>query len=200
MARYNNTRIAPIALILIIVVIAIAALVSLSRAVFFSRQTTTTTQSDVSQSELLSTATDRAVRMTVRGRIVADEDFRSYQITATSSSRTFITYAGYLNTQINRVALGNNIPAYEDFVYALNRANLDKGTELRGDQNDTRGICATGRLYRFELLKANKPVKTLWTSTCRGSAGSLDGNVTQLTSLFTAQIPNAHSLISKIDL
>lgn len=200
MARYNNTRIAPIALILIIVAIAIAALVSLSRAVFFSRQTTTTTQSDTSQSQLLNTAADRAVRMTVRGRIVADEDFRSYQITATSSSRTFVTSAGYLNTQIDRVALGNNIPAYEELVYALNRANLDKGTELSGDQNDTRGICATGRLYRFELLKADKTVKTLWTSTCKGSAGSLDGNVTQLASLFTVQIPNARSLISKIDL
>lgn len=200
MARYNNTRIAPIALILIIVAIAIAALVSLSRAVFFSRPTTTTTQSDASQSQLLNTAADRAVRMTVRGRIVADEDFRSYQITASSSSRIFVASTGYLNTQVSQVALSNNIPAYEELVYALNRANLDKGTELSGDQNDTRGVCATGRLYRFELLKADKTVKTLWTSTCKGSAGSLDGNVTQLASLFTAQIPNSQSLISKIDL
>ena len=200
MARYNNSRLIPVALVLIIVAIAIAALVSLSRAIFFSGRTTTTTQGDVSQSELLNTAADRAVRMTVRGRIVADEDFRSYQITASSSSRTFVTYTGYLDTQINQVALGNNIPAYEEFVYALNRANLDKGTELSGAQNDTRGICATGQLYKFEVLKANKSIKTLWTSTCKGSTGSLDAIVTQLASLFTTQIPNGRSLISKIEL
>jgi hypothetical protein len=189
MARYNSSRALPIALVLIIVAVAIAALVSLTRA-----KTTT------SQDALVSTAADRSVRMTVRGPIVADEDHKSYQITVTPSSRVLTLYSGYLNSQTNQVALGNNIPAYREFVYALNRANLVKGTELSGDANDTRGICATGRLYQFEVLKADTAVTTLWTSTCKGSSGSLDASATQLISLFTNQISNAQLLVSRIGL
>lgn len=200
MARYNSPRIIPIALVLVIVAVAIAALVSLTRAVFFSGQTITS-PTDVSQTALLSTAVDHSVQMTVRGPIVADEDFNSYVITITPSSRSLTTYTGYLDKRVNQqVVLDNNIPAYEQFVYALNNANLVKGTEPSGDKNDTRGICATGRLYQFEVLKADVSVKSLWTSTCTGSTGSLDGSVTQLTNLFIAQIPNARSLTSKIEL
>ena len=202
MARYTNSRIVPVALVLIIVAVAIAALVSITRAIFFSGNVqTTSSQADVSQAELLNTSANRAVRMSVRGAIVANEEFHSYVIAITPSSRTLTTYTGYLDKKVDQqVVLNNNIPAYEQFVYALNYANLVKGTELSGDKNDTRGICATGRVYQFEVLKADTSVKTLWTSTCKGSPGSLDGSVTQLTSLFTSQIPNARSLISKIDL
>ena len=204
MASYRNSRIFPIALVLIIAAIAIAALVSLTRAIFFStpstNQTTTVSQVDAGRQALRSTTADRSVRMTVRGEIVADEKFHSYQITITPSSRTLTTYISYLDTTVDNVNLGNNIPAYEQFVYSLDRANLAKGSELTGDKNDTRGICATGQVYEFATLKADKSVKTLWTSACRGSKGSLDASVDQLTQLFVSQIPNAPQLIKKIGL
>lgn len=201
MSRYNKSRTFPIALVLIIVAVAIAALISVTRAIFFSGDNQSTTQTDVSQEALISTAADREVRMTVRGAIVANEDFHSYLIAITPSSRVLSAYTGYMDKNVDQqVGLGNNIPAYEELVYALSRANLVKGTELTGDQNDTRGICATGLLYRFEILKNNRPVKNLWTSTCKGSSGSLDASVDQLKALFIAQIPDAPSRISKIDL
>lgn len=201
MSRYNKTRTFPIALVLIIVAVAIAALISVTRAIFFSGDNQSTTQTDVSQDALISTAADREVRMTVRGAIVANEDFHSYLIAITPSSRVLSAYTGYMDKNVDQqVGLGNNIPAYEELVYALSRANLVKGTELTDDQNDTRGICATGLLYRFEILKNNRPVKNLWTSTCKGSKGSLDASVDQLKALFIAQIPDAPSRISKIDL
>lgn len=201
MATYRNSRIIPIALVLIIVAVAIAALVSLARAVFFSGSTqSTTTQVDVSKEALVSSTADRSVRMTVRGTIVADEDFRSYQISVSPSSRSLTTFTGYLDKRIDGVQLSNNVTAYEEFVFALDRANLAKGTELSGDKNDIRGICATGLVYQFEILKDNSSVKTLWTSTCKGSRGSLDANLAQLTQLFTSQIPTANTLISKIRL
>jgi len=203
MANYRNSRIFPIALVLIIAAVAIAALVSLTRAVFFNNSTpqvVTLSQVDTNRQALLSTNADRAVRMTVRGTIVADEQFRSYQITVTPSSRTLTTYNGYLDKKVDEVALGNNIPAYEEFVYSLDRANLAKGIELSGDKNDTRGICATGQVYQFVILKADKSVEGLWTSTCRGSKGSLDANIDQLKALFVSQIPNASDLIRKINL
>lgn len=203
MANYKNSRIFPIALVLIIAAVAIASLVSLTRAVFFNNDEPTAdniSQIDASRQALLSTEADRAVRMTVRGEIVADEQFRSYQISVTPTTRTLTTYTGYLDKKLDEVILSNNIPAYEEFVYSLDRANLAKGNELTGDKNDTRGICATGQVYQFVTLKDSKTVKNLWTSTCRGSRGSLDANVDQLRALFTGQVPGATDLIRKINL
>ncbi len=203
MASYRNSRIFPIALVLIIAAVAVAALVSLTRAIFFNTSSSnqaSVSQIDASRQALLSTTADRSVRMTVRGAIVADEQFHSYQITITPSSRDLTTYTGYLDTTVDNVSLGNNVPAYEQFVYSLDKANMAKGSELTGDKNDTRGICATGQVYEFAILQADKSVKTLWTSTCRGSKGSLDASVDQLTQLFVSQIPNATQLINKIGL
>ena len=139
--------------------------------------------------------------MTIRGPIVADENFQTAVISVTPDSRHLDLYKGYMEQQVIKSAsLGNNIPAYEQFVYALNYADLVKGTELVGAKNDTRGICAVGSLYQFEVLVAGKSVKTLWTTTCKGSPGSLDANVKQLSSLFTLQIPNGSSLLSSVSL
>lgn len=200
MARYTSNRSIPVALVLIIVAVAIAALVSLTRAIFFSGNSSPSSQTDTSQTALLNTTVTHSVRMTVRGKIVANENFVSYQITVAPGSRSLTTYSGYLESQTNQVALGNNIPAYEQFVFALDRADMVKGKELVGDKNDTRGICATGQLYEFEVLNSNKAVKTLWTSTCKGSPGSLDASVTQLTNLFTVQIPDAQSVTNTLKL
>jgi len=199
MANYRTSRIAPVALVLIIVAIAIASLVSLARAVFFSGNTATT-QTDVSRDALLSPTAGRSVRMTVRGAIVANESFYSYQIKVAPTNRTMTTYNGYLGTQVDQVSLDNNIPAYMQFVYALDKADLPKGTAFVGDKDDTRGVCATGLVYEFEIMNADQVVKKLWTSTCGGSTGSLKANVQQLTNLFTSQIPNSRTLINKIDL
>lgn len=199
MANYRTSRIIPIILTLVVIAIAIAALVSLARVVFFSSNTSTPVV-DVSREALLSTSIDSSVQMTVRGAIVANEEFRSYQINITPNSRTLTTYTSYLDRPIDRISLDNNIPAYEEFVFALDKANLVKGEQLEGDRNDLRGICATGRVYEFQVLKDGEPVKQLWTSTCKGSSGSLDASVDQLTSLFISQIPDARSLIGKLDL
>lgn len=199
MANYRASRIIPVALTLVVIAIAIAALVSLARVVFFSSNNDTQVV-DTSREALLNTSADREVRMTVRGAIVANEAFRSYQIRVSPNSRTLTTYTSYLAKPIDRIALGNNVPAYEEFVHALDKANLANGAELTGDRNDLRGVCATGRVYEFQIINAGETVKQLWTSTCKGSRGSLDASVDQLTNLFIAQVPDAQSLIRELDL
>lgn len=195
----RNSRIIPVALILIIAAIAIAALVSLARTVFFSGGSSqTVSQTDTSTDSLLNTAINHSVTMTVRGVIVADEEFRSYTITITPTSRTLTTYSGYQDAPISQIAASNNTPAYEQFVYALDRANLVKGTELTGADNDTRGICADGKLYSFSVIKDGKSVKSLWTSSCKESKGSLNANVGNLTAMFIDQIPKGIELINSI--
>lgn len=200
MARYRSSRILPVILILVIVVIAVTALVSLTRAIFFSGDSTQQVVSDTSREALLNTTAGHSVRMTVRGPIVANEEFRSYQITITPNSRSLVTYKGYTESVINQITLANNVRSYEQFVYALDKANLAKGTQFDDDQNDLRGICAIGEVYSFEIIDGNMPVKELWTSTCSGSKGSLDASAKQLMELFQNQIPDGDELIDDVRL
>lgn len=201
MARYSRNRFVPIVLVVVIMVIAIVALVSLARAIFFSDgPSTSQQQADTSRQALLSTAVDRSVRMTIRGPIVADERFNSYRITISPSARSLTTHQGYLGQTIDEVNLGNNVPAYDEFVHALDKANLTVGQAFTGEDDDTRGICASGKIYEYEILHGSTVIKRLWTSTCKGSPGSLRASTEQLTNLFTAQIPDARTPLGKISL
>lgn len=191
MEKYKTRRIITITLSLIAIAIAIAALVSVARFLFFSNGSANQTQVSISEQALVSTTADRSVRLTVRGPIVASETFRSYQIYVTPNERKLTVYKGYLDQVLTNKSFGNNIPAYEQFVYALNKANMMRGTELSGDNNDLRGVCAIGRVYEFDILKSNTSEKQLWTSSCSASRGSLNANLDQLNKLFIAQIPDA---------
>jgi hypothetical protein len=196
MYRGNGARAFPIIIILIIVAIAIAALVSVGRSIFGGGDAADQPV-DTSRSSLLNTGVDHSVRMTVRGPLVADESFRSYRITVSSSDRTLTTYSGYLEQPIDTKQLGNNVKSYDEFVHALEKANMVEGDAFTGDEDDTRGICAKGNLYEFEVLQSGSTVKRLWTSTCRGSAGSLRANSNQLQDLFLDQIPDNKDVLDK---
>lgn len=198
-SSYKNTRIIPIALILIITAVAIAALITLARAVFFSGNgQTPVSKANVGREALLNTNASHSIKMNVRGPIVADEDFRSYQITVSPSARNMTIAKGYSDSPIGNTSLTNTTVAYSQFVNALDKANLAKGVEFTGEKNNLQGICATGYVYEFQILDSNKSVQQLWTSTCSGSRGSLNASVDQLKSLFIAQIPNATTTIGNI--
>lgn len=199
MATYKKSRTLPTILTVIIIIVAIAGIVALARVLFFSGSSSPQAV-DTSKEQLLSSADGSSVRMTVRGPIVADENFRSYQITVSPSSREIKTYTGYLGAILDQRTLPNNVAAYEEFVHALDKANLVQGQPLTGDANDVRGICATGRVTEFSLLRDGQVSETLWTSTCGGSKGSLRANVDQLTQLFRAQLPESRALLNNVSL
>jgi len=186
----------PVILVLIVIAIAIAALVSVGRAMLGGDQPANA-PADTSRDALLNTAQGHSVRMTVRGPIVADENFRTHRITIDASTRSLTMYSGYLAQPLQTSQLGNSVKSYDEFVHALEKANLAKGAALTGDKDDTRGICATGKVYEFEIVQNDQPVKRLWTSTCKGSVGSLKASVSQLESLFNGQIPDSQKLIGK---
>lgn len=201
MANYRTSRILPTILTIIVIIVAIAGLVALARLLFTgSSSSSNTPRVNVVEQNLLNTGADRAVSMTVRGPIVAEEDFRSYRITVSPSSRQFQTYKGYLDTIIDQQTLSNNTAAYEQFVYALSKANYAKGTPFEGERNDVRGICATGRVYEFNTLTSGDSTSMLWTSTCGGSPGSLRANAAQLSQLFLDQIPEGSSITNSLKL
>jgi len=198
MAKYKTTRVFPIILLLIVTAVVIAALFSLARLVFFPDTTknTDTVASHVvtTRESLLKTDTSRSVRMTVRGPIVADENFRISQITVSPSSRSISIYSGYLEEKIDEKKYPNSVPGYTEFVYALNKAELISGEP---DSNDIRGICAPGYVYSFDVLKDDGIVGSRWTSSCSGSTGTLTAYLPQIKALFDGQIPDLKTIIKK---
>lgn len=184
------------ALLLLIVFISVGR--NLLSRIGSTNSTATTDSTD--HSSLLKTSAGYSVEMVVRGRIVANEDFRSYTITISPSSRVMTIYKGYTDKVLDTKSLGNNEPAYEQLVFALDRANMMSGSELNGAQNDLRGRCASGRLYEFRTLKDGDVQKMLWTSNCDGSSGSLVGSRPTLQGLFTRQIPDFNRMLAGVRL
>lgn len=200
MQRNNGARFFPLIIIIIVIALAIAAIVSIGRAIFNTgdgNETEQTAQIGGDREALLNTSTGRSVQMTIRGPIVADENFTSYRIAASNAERSMNVYKGYIETQTGGKSLANNTQAYEQFVYALDKANMMQTRTASADDEttDLRGICAGGYVYEYAVLSGGNEVKKLWTSTCEGSPGTLDASKEQLTELFLAQIPGSNELI-----
>lgn len=200
MERSGLQRIIPIILIIVVIALAIWALVSVGRVIFSGDGSSETAPTNNGKTALTQATADRSVRMSVRGPIVAGENFRSYTISVSPDSRNMTTYTGYTGEQIDTVPLSNNMQAYTQFVSALSRANMMEGLPLTGEANNTDGICATGNVYVFEVLQATNVVQSLWTSTCKGSPGSLKASLPQLQNLFQSQIPTFSQLARKVNL
>lgn len=202
--RNSISRFIPILLVIIITIVAVAAVIAIGRALFGDGGSPNSPQPNPNiedaKTALLSTDVDRSVRLTVRGPIVANENFRSYSITITPDSREMITYEGYLDNQIDRKRLDNNTKAYTELVYALDKRKMMDGKDLTEGQNDLRGICASGKIYKFETIKNNSVVKSLWTSDCSGSKGSAQANVNEILDMFLKQIPDGKKMASGIGL
>lgn len=202
--RNSISRFIPILLVIIITIVAVAAVIAIGRALFGDGGSPNSPQPNPNiedaKTALLSTDVDRSVRLTVRGPIVANENFRSYSVTITPDSREMITYEGYLDNQIDRKRLDNNTKAYTELVYALDKRKMMDGKDLTDEQNDLRGICASGKIYKFETIKNNSVVKSLWTSDCSGSKGSAQSNVNEILDMFLKQIPDGKKMASGIGL
>jgi hypothetical protein len=201
MYRGSRPRILPIIVVIVIVALVVAAIVTVGRVLFSSNGDTSQDQkkttSSVIEQAVLAQSSDRAVRWTVRGPIVADEKFRSYQIIISPSTRTYITYSGYLDQVIDTKSYSNNVKAYEQFVYALNKTDIAKARDTK--DADLRGVCATnGLAYEFETLVNDDPDHSMWSSTCKDSQGTMTADPLQVQALFVNQIPDFHPLFTKI--
>lgn len=196
----NGAKFFPLIIIFIIIALVIAAIVSIGRAVFNNddgNDTEKTSQVDANREALLNTTVGRSVTMTVRGPIVAQEEFTSYRVSASNTERSMKVYKGYLEEETNGKTLANNTQAYEQFVYALDKANMVEARDAANDDElkDLRGICARGYVYEYAVVSGSSEVKKLWTSSCEGSKGTLEASSDQLSQLFLSQIPGSKELI-----
>lgn len=193
MYRTGPNRIIPIILVVVVVVAFVIGLVTVGRYLFGGNTGERQEAEDAAvtaRDQLLTLESDRSVQVTVRGPIVADEKFQTYRISISPSSRSYVIYEGYLEKVEYQKNFDNNMEAYEEFVHALDKADFTKpGKQSREEASDIRGICATGRVYSYEVLGPTGTVDSAWTSTCGGSPGTFGASVSQVTNLFTSQIP-----------
>lgn len=198
MYRGSKPRILPLIVVIVIVALVIAALVTVGRMVFGGNsQSTEQEKKDAVATAVLDTTASRSVQWTVRGPLVANENFRSYQINVGPKERVFTVYSGYLGEPLESKRYANNTAAYEQFVFALNKANA--GSTRTADDTDIRGVCATGGIvYTFETLANTTADNMLWSSTCKNSPGTMAANPLQIHALFTNQIPDFKPIFNSI--
>lgn len=196
----GGSKLLPIVLVIIVTIVAIIALVSVGRALLGRGDTPEVVEENPAAQSLLNSEIDRSVRMTVRGPIVANEEFNSYQIEISPVERRMTTYRGYEQEVIDTKQLGNSTEGYGEFVHALDRVNFTKEEKVTDTLDDVRGICATGRLYTFELLLAQSVIKDLWVSNCRKVPGSFGGDASAARDLFLKQIPDSDTLLRDLNL
>ena len=184
-------------------IVAIAAVIAIGRALLgggSSNDSTNTAVTDEGRTALLTVDTSRSVRLTVRGPIVSNESFRSYRVTISPEERDITTYEGYLEKVIETKKFDNNNRAYEELVHALDKRRMMDGRVLTEEQNDLRGICASGQIYQFDTLVNGETVRSLWTSDCDGSKGSATANVSEVINMFLNQIPEGRKIVSGVGL
>lgn len=201
-SRNTISRFIPILLVIVITIVAVAAVVMIGQAIFNKKQPLDQQNQSVDQGKtaLLSVDVSRSVKLTVRGPIRAQENFRSYTIEISPDSRVMTTYKGYLAEVIKEERLGNNAKAYEELVYSLNKRKMMDGKQLTEKQNDLRGVCARANIYKFETLNDGAVVKTLWTSDCGGAKGSAEADVNEIIDMFLKQVPNGKKMVQEIGL
>lgn len=195
----GGSRLLPLALVVIVTIVAIIAMVAVGRALLGRNGSNTEVDNSAAKSLLVAEA-DRSVRMTVRGPIIADEEFNSYQIEVGAAGRRLTTYKGYGEQIIDTEQLANSMRGYEEFVYALDRVGFTSERKLEETLDDVRGICASGRLYTFEILQAQSVIKQLWVASCRDARGSFGGNAPEARDLFLKQIPDSTTRLRGLNL
>lgn len=189
MYKSNSARVVPLIIFIVVSVALILGLIAVGRYIFGGASRQDDEVVNQARDELLTVNVDRSARMTIRGPIVADENFRTYEVVVSPTERLYSVYDGYRDDLDTRNRFDNNTRAYEQFVYALDKAALTKpGKYTESEASDLRGVCATGRVYEFALYDGDQQIQRYWTSTCGGSPGTLGASVQQLTNLFSAQI------------
>lgn len=131
--------------------------------------------------------TETVMRMTVQGKVNADQDHRSTTVTIGRSSNTINLIQGYEGHVLQTKTYESNENAYATFLRALQLQGYEKGIDDPARQ-DSRGVCPTGKVYTFEIITGSATVQRFWTTSCGG--GTFRGNASVIRQLFRAQIPD----------
>ena len=195
MRRGKPTRLGSAIIAIIFAVILISGLVWAGQMILGGGSSNKTETISAGQ-KLMNSPTDKtAVRMSVRGPVVAKENHYSIVMTIARDSRQITTFRGYNGEVIETKTIGNTEAAFDDFMAALNRAGYMKKNNSSVSENQ--GICAVGQLIQFEVLDDGKSAQKLWTTSCGKVGGNFGGMVVNIEELFLNQIEDSRKIIDR---
>ena len=137
---------------------------------------------------------DSAVKMTIQGRLVGEDQRQAIRVTVTQSQRHIDMLSGYEENASKSETFPNTPAAYSTLLHALNNANFTK--KRKGITDDERGTCPTGNRYIYELKKGNDQVQRLWAASCATGEGTFAGNGSLIRDMFRAQVPDYDTFLS----
>lgn len=149
-------------------------------------------------SELKKTGTK--LKFTIKGPVVADENYREIVFEVGQGSRSVKVLKGYGLSLEKEMQLANNYSAYEAFAGAL--YSLGYINERSSVKNKTyQGECANGKVYYAEFVDAkNKTVKSLWRDSCSVKTGTMSATPQSVLELFKKQFPDYKTFSSDISI
>ncbi|MDZ7785947.1 MAG: hypothetical protein U5L95_02390 [Candidatus Saccharibacteria bacterium] len=148
----------------------------------------------------LSTYADSSAKVSyeVRGEIVANEEHQSIRFTIDRNQRVFEVFDGYQKKVIKKKTFSNNSKAYEEFIYALDRAGFINQQEA--DFDTEKGVCPEGNVMVYKLADQGEDISRLWSGSCDDEAGTFGGDDDDVEDLFEAQIPDYRDIARDVNL
>ncbi len=135
-------------------------------------------------------STDVTVRLSIDGKINADQNHNAVRITVGQSNVTYEHIQGYEGTVVDEQTFANNQNAYNNFLFALMRAGYTNGNNDSNLVGAEKGRCALYRRYVFETIDGNgQDITRYWATDC-GKPRTYNGNLYQTIQLFQLQVPN----------
>lgn len=141
-------------------------------------------------------STDASVRLTIDGKINADQTHQAVQITVNNSDVTYEQIQGYQGNVVNSKDYANNENAYSNFLYALGRAGFTRGDNSKALANE-KGYCPLGQRYIFELIDNGQDIERYWATSC-GNPKTYKGDIGVTLSLFQLQVPDYPDLTQNV--
>lgn len=142
--------------------------------------------------------TDATVSMTIDGPINADQNHNQIQVVVSNSNATFEQIKGYQGNVVNLQNYANNVDAFTNFLFALERIGFTNGNNSSA-LKDERGYCPLGDRYIFELQQDGQTLERYWVTSCGGTKTYL-GSLDTTSQLFQNQIPNYGNLAQNANL
>ncbi len=129
------------------------------------------------------------------GQLVADSRRQAIKITVTQSQVSIYILNGYNQTIAKSESFANNSTAYGDFLGAVQLAGFTNSRLTT--QSNMFGICPLGNTYQYQLNNGSKTTSNLWSTSCRLSDGTFNGNGSLIRQLFNLQVPNYSNFLNK---
>lgn len=166
-----------LAIITVVIVAILAVLLIIGLRPSAKKTTTntgksTTTKSKVATANDLSN-TDSEFRLTIRGHIVGEQEYRAIRITVSRTTRSIQILNGYEESVERTQTYANTQAAFTTFAKAIDLSGFTRTRTAK--QADETGVCATGYRYIYEIVNGSKQELRSWATSCAAADGTFAG-------------------------